>query len=141
MAAPFYPESPRHLIRTGRLAEARTILHAVRVDPVDSKIEQEIFDIVSAIRLESRKPPPSFWKIMTTRDELHTQHRIFLGAGVQIMQKFTGIDFISTYAPEMFSLAGYTGNRPALLAGGNFFGYTVSLALAIFLSDRVGRRV
>jgi MFS family permease len=77
---------------------------------------------------------------MTTRDELHTRRRILLGARVQIMQKFTGIDFIFTYAPEMFSLAGYTGNKPALLAGGNFFGYTASLALAIFLSDRIGRR-
>lgn len=140
MATPFYPESPRHLIRTGRVAEARKILYAVRINPVDSEIEREIFDIVSAIRLEARKPPPSFWKIMTARDELHTRRRIFLGAGVQIMQKFTGIDFISTYAPEMFSLAGYTGNKPALLAGGNFFGYTASLALAIYLSDRVGRR-
>jgi hypothetical protein len=140
MAAPFYLESPRHLIRTGRVAEARNFLYAVRIEPVDSEIERKMLDIVSAIRLEARKPPPSFWKIMTTRDELHTRRRIFLGAGVQIMQKFTGIDFISTYAPEMFSLAGYTGNKPALLVGVNFFGYTASLALAICLSDRVGRR-
>jgi MFS family permease len=56
------------------------------------------------------------------------------------MQKLTGIDFIATYAPEMFSLAGYGGDKPALLAGGNLIGYTASLALAIYLADRVGRR-
>jgi len=56
------------------------------------------------------------------------------------MQKLTGIDFIATYAPEMFTLAGYSGDKPALLAGGNLISYTASLALAIYLSDRFGRR-
>jgi MFS family permease len=107
---------------------------------VEIEIERELAEIVAAIRLEARKPTPSFWKIMASSDELHTRRRILLGAGVQIMQKFTGIDFISTYAPEMFSLAGYTGNKPAILAGCNFFGYTASLATAIYLADRVGRR-
>jgi Sugar (and other) transporter len=128
------------LIRTGRLEEAREILFRARIDPVEGEIEREIAEIVAAIRLEARKPSPSFWKLMTNSDELHTRRRILLGAGVQIMQKFTGIDFISTYAPEMFSLAGYTGNKPAILAGCNFFGYTASLALSIYLADRVGRR-
>ena len=40
----------------------------------------------------------------------------------------------------MFSLGGFKGNMPALLAGGNFFPYIASLALAIYLADRVGRR-
>ena len=40
----------------------------------------------------------------------------------------------------MFALGGFTGNEPALLAGGNFISYIFSLALAIWLSDRLGRR-
>ncbi|OJJ45852.1 hypothetical protein ASPZODRAFT_98807 [Penicilliopsis zonata CBS 506.65] len=140
VASSFYPESPRHLVRTGRIEEARQILHRARIHPVDSEVEREIAEIVAAIQLEASEPEPSYWQIMTRRDKLHTRRRILLGGGVQVMQKFTGIDFISTYAPEMFELAGYTGNKPALLAGGNFFGYTASLALAIYLADRVGRR-
>ncbi|KAJ5706561.1 hypothetical protein N7488_006362 [Penicillium malachiteum] len=139
-ATPFYPESPRHLIRIGKLKEAREILQRVRVKVPESQIENELAEIVGAIRLEANQPPASLWTIMTTSDKLHTRRRILLGAGVQVMQKFTGIDFISTYAPEMFTLAGYTGDKPSLLAGGNFFGYTASLALAIYLCDRVGRR-
>ncbi|RAO72424.1 uncharacterized protein BHQ10_008436 [Talaromyces amestolkiae] len=140
VAASFYPESPRHLIRIGRFTEGREILYRARLNPIETEIERELAEIVAAIRLEARKPAPSFWKIMASSDELHTRRRILLGAGVQIMQKFTGIDFISTYAPEMFSLAGYTGNKPAILAGCNFFGYTASLATAIYLADRIGRR-
>ncbi|KAJ5948081.1 hypothetical protein N7466_001096 [Penicillium verhagenii] len=139
-ATPFYPESPRHLVRIGREAEAREILARARINTEETEIERELAEIVAAIRLEANEPPPSMWKILATRDKLHTRRRIMLGAGIQIMQKFTGIDFISTYAPEMFSLAGYTGDKPALLAGGNFFGYTASLALAIYLCDRLGRR-
>lgn len=56
------------------------------------------------------------------------------------MQKLTGIDFIAVYAPNMFALSGFTGDKPALLAGGNWFGYIASLTLAIWLCDRVGRR-
>ncbi|KAJ5116635.1 hypothetical protein N7456_000983 [Penicillium angulare] len=139
-ATPFYPESPRHLIRIGRLDEARVILQRARINTTDMEVERELAEIIAAIRIEAEQPPPSLWKTMITRDKLHTRRRILLGAGVQIMQKFTGIDFISTYAPEMFSLAGYTGDKPSLLAGGNFFGYTASLALAIYLCDRLGRR-
>lgn len=40
----------------------------------------------------------------------------------------------------MFALSGFKGDKPALLAGGNFIGYTASLALAIYLCDRFGRR-
>ncbi len=53
------------------------------------------------------------------------------------MQKLTGIDFITTSAPEIFGLTGFKGNKPALLISSNFISYTASLALAIYLIDCV----
>jgi MFS family permease len=97
-------------------------------------------EIEDAIRLEASWTSHSFTSMLFEKDRLHTRRRILLGAGIQVMQKLTGIDFIATYAPEMFTLAGYGGNKPALLAGGNYISYTASLALAIYLSDRFGRR-
>lgn len=140
LACPFYPESPRHLLKTGRVEEARTVLQRARLDAEDSKINEELQEILAAIRFEANEAAPSYWTILFKKDKLHTQRRVLLGAGVQLMQKFTGIDFIATYAPEMFALAGYTGDKPSLLAGGNFFNYILSLSAAIYLSDRVGRR-
>ncbi|KAK5123108.1 hypothetical protein LTR85_003306 [Meristemomyces frigidus] len=139
-AVPFYPESPRHLAKQGKLDEARDILLRCRVDPDPIKIDYEMEGIKEALRLEATSAAHSYYSMLFTKDKFHTRRRIILGGGVQVMQKFTGIDFIATYAPEMFTLSGFSGDEPALLAGGNFISYTASLALAIWLSDRVGRR-
>ncbi|KAH9823699.1 low-affinity glucose transporter HXT3 [Teratosphaeria destructans] len=139
-AAPFYPESPRHLARNGQLDEARDILMRCRVDPDPTKIAVELEGIQQALELEAAAEAQTYWTMLTNKGKFHTRRRILLGGGIQVMQKFTGIDFIATYAPEMFSLSGFGGNTPTLLAGGNFISYTASLALAIWLSDNVGRR-
>lgn len=110
------------------------------MNPDASQIKQEIQEIQDAIRLEATSASHGFISMLLTKDALHTRRRILLGGGIQVMQKFTGIDFIATYAPEMFSLGGFTGDKPALLAGGNFISYTASLAVAIYLSDHFGRR-
>ena len=138
--APFYPESPRHRARIGDMEGAREILTQCRVRPDAAAIEAEMRDIVEALRLEAAASSQGYLGMMLTRDRLHTRRRILLGAGVQVMQKCTGIDFISVYAPTMFALSGFTGDLPALLAGFNWFGYIAALALSIVLSDRVGRR-
>lgn len=140
LMVPFYPESPRHLAKTGRLEEARIILERCRLDPQPFLIEQELLEIREAIRLEATSTSRTYTSMIFSRDQLHTRRRILLGAGVQIMQKFTGIDFITSYAPEMFSLAGYGGEKPNLLAGGNLISYTASLAMSIYLIEKVGRR-
>lgn len=137
---PFYPESPRHLAKTGRLDEARTILERCRLDPKPFLIEQELQEIRDAIRLEATSTSHTYYTMIFAKDRLHTRRRILLGAGVQVMQKFTGIDFITSYAPEMFALSGYVGQKPDLLAGGNLISYTASLALSIYLIEKVGRR-
>lgn len=103
-------------------------------------IDQEMAGIKEALRLEATSTAHSFYSMLFVKDKLHTRRRIVLGGGIQVMQKFTGIDFIATYAPEMFTLSGFSGDTPALLAGGNFISYGFSLALAIYLSDRIGRR-
>jgi hypothetical protein len=141
VAIPFYPESPRHLTKIEKHENARQVLKQCRIDATNFKIYQEMVEIEDAILLEASSTSHNFTSMSFTKDRLHTRRRVILGAGVQIMQKLTDIDFISTYAPEMFTLAGYGGDKPALLACGNHVSYTASLALAIYLAGRVGRKM
>jgi len=91
-AVPFFPESPRHLAKQGKLTEARDILERCRVDPDAVKIDYEMEGIKEALRLEATSTAAhSFWSMLTAKDRFHTRRRIMLGGGVQIMQKFTGI--------------------------------------------------
>ncbi|CAN6668378.1 high-affinity hexose transporter Hxt6p [Trichomonascus vanleenenianus] len=133
----FAPESPRYLASVGRFDEAKSVLQQCR-DKED--VEDELLEIQKAILLESDSGEQTWSTIFFKKDELHTRRRLLLGAGVQVMQKLTGIDFIATYAPSMFALSGYDANKSDLLAGGNYISYTASLVLSIYLLDRVGRR-
>ena len=140
VCSPFFPESPRYLTKIGKVDGARKILSQCRTHVDDTLIEQEMLEIKEAIQIEANASTHTYYSMLFKKDKLHTRRRVLLGAGVQIMQKFTGIDFISVYAPTMFSLSGFTGNLPALLAGFNWFGYILALASSIILADRVGRR-
>jgi MFS family permease len=141
-AAPFYPESPRYLAKIGDIDGALEVLTQCRGRGQEGaeKAKEELIDIQNAIKLEAKSATHTYYSMLFCKDDLNTRRRILLGGGVQVMQKFTGIDFIAAYAPEMFALAGFGGDQPALLAGGNLISYTASLAIAIYLCDRFGRR-
>ncbi|KAK9453090.1 hypothetical protein V1511DRAFT_505621 [Dipodascopsis uninucleata] len=139
VCCPFFPESPRHLVQTGHVDSAREVLERCRLHPDAEKIEDEINEILDSIALE-KGAHHTFYSMLFIKDKQNTRRRIILGAGVQIMQKFTGIDFVVTYAPELFTLAGFSGDKSIVLAGCNFIGYFFSLLLAMYLSDHVGRR-
>ncbi|KAI1288685.1 low-affinity glucose transporter HXT3 [Xylaria venustula] len=133
---------PRYLLKHGRADEAQDILERCGSNADHGVILEEIEEIKKVLRLEAETNAErhTYWSMIMKRDKMHTRRRIALGAGVQVMQKLTGIDFITTYAPEIFGLTGFKGDNPALLVGGNFISYSFSLALAIYLIDRVGRR-
>ncbi|KAK9482007.1 general substrate transporter [Lipomyces starkeyi] len=103
-AASFYPESPRYLAMIGNLDGAFSVLQRCRIDNGDQAIENEMRDIEFAIRTEASSTSVSFCGMLFTKDKVHTRRRVLLGAGIQIMQKCTGIDFISVYAPYVCTL-------------------------------------
>ena len=138
---PFAPESARYLASIGQYDEARRILEHCRMDNSPELIDQEMLDIRQAILLEAEADQVGWiGTLFGKQGKLHPRRRMLLGAGVQVMQKLTGIDFISVYAPNMFALSGYSTNMSDLLAGGNFGGYVLALSMSIYLLDRVGRR-
>lgn len=106
VAAPFYPESPRHLARTRRFEEAKEILRQCRPNPTEESIDLELQEIMEAIRIEAKESAHSFISMIWKSDRLHTRRRVALAMGVQAMNKFSGPDVVAAFGPAVFALSG-----------------------------------
>ncbi len=123
-------ESPHWLIMKGREDEARTVLQRVRAPEHD--IDGEIEDVRELSQRES-----------SYRELLKPAVRRALSVGVMlaIFQQITGINTVLYYAPTLLHDAGL-GTSASLLANvGNGIVNVGMTIVAIWLVDRVGRRV
>ncbi|MCU4187000.1 sugar porter family MFS transporter [Acidiferrimicrobium sp. IK] len=125
-------ESPQWLVAQGRDGEARDVLARLR-RPEEVEREIEVLDRNTKAAEEE----------LGSRALLAPKLRGLLTVGVlmAVFQQVTGINTVIYYAPTLLSNAGF-GSSSALLAnvvnGGVNVGMTI---VAIWLLDRVGRRV
>jgi sugar porter (SP) family MFS transporter len=123
-------ESPVWLVNHGRLVEARKVL--TRLRSVDHDVDGEIDDMWS---LRSRTS--------SYRELLQPEVRklVVLGVMLAVLQQITGINTVIYYAPTLLHQAGL-GSSAALLANvGNGVVNVGMTVIAIWLVDKVGRRV
>jgi sugar porter (SP) family MFS transporter len=123
-------ESPVWLITHGRTAEARRVL--VRVRSRDHDVDGEIDEIKS---LGERR---SSYRELLRPD---VRKLVVLGVLLAVFQQITGINTVIYYAPTLLHQAGL-GNSASLLANvGNGVVNVGMTVVAIWLIDKVGRRV
>lgn len=139
----FLPESPRWLIANGKRDEAIEILCKIRGDlsPADPALADEIEQLDAIVEAGNHKRNHLINIILGGRysGKYHLGRRAAMGFSLQLIQQWTGILAIATWAGVLFKLAGFSDYKSAWLAGlVNTFGIFGTAAAALVI-DRFGR--
>lgn len=122
------PESPRFLIRIGKVAAARDILAKIEIASVDEEIE-EIKLSVSITEVKRQ----TLFSLLYIKP-------ISVAFLVAMFNQFSGINAILYYAPRIFELSGLTNSDSmfqSILIGVTNGIFTI---LGLILIDRAGRK-
>ncbi|EGO05363.1 hypothetical protein SERLA73DRAFT_101147 [Serpula lacrymans var. lacrymans S7.3] len=101
----FLPESPRHLLGTGKVEECRRVIAELNSVPVDDPL---VYDLVEeldmAIKLENEGGKATWLECFSTRNALWK--RTLNGMMLQFIQQLNGQNFYYYYGDTFFQSAG-----------------------------------
>jgi len=128
----FLPESPRWLVKQGKIGDARGVLQKIRNTPA---VEDELSEIERSLELTTEQGRLS--------DLLHPSLRaaLIVGLGLAVFQQVTGINTVIYYAPIIIQTAGIPSASGAILTTAGIGLVNVLMTVvSMWLIDRVGRR-
>ncbi|CAL3963897.1 hypothetical protein PZA11_001392 [Diplocarpon coronariae] len=143
----FLPDSPRYFVKRGRLEKASDALSRLRGQPVESEyIQNELAEIIANEEYErSVIPATGFvgsWlacfsgSLWSAKSNLR---RTILGTSLQMMQQWTGVNFIFYYSTPFLQSTGAIGN-PFIISLIFTLVNVCSTPISFYTVERFGRR-
>jgi sugar porter (SP) family MFS transporter len=126
------PESPRYLVRRGRIPEARTVLKRVLGGDVETKIaeiKQSLVGAADKIHLSALKG-----------SALGLKPIVWVGILLSVFQQFVGINVIFYYSSSLWASVGFSTSNSLLITVITSVTNIVTTLIAIALVDRIGRK-
>lgn len=141
------PESPRYFVRKGQLEKATNALSRARGQPPDSDyVRCELTEIVANLEYElSVTPQGSYWSTWTNCfkgglfKSSSNLRRTILGTSLQMMQQWTGINFIMYYSTVFLQSLGTISN-PFLMSLIFSIMLIIGTPFTFYLIEHFGRR-
>ncbi|WVO12859.1 hypothetical protein L204_100467 [Cryptococcus depauperatus] len=141
------PESPRWYVKHGKIEDARAALARVRGQPVESDyIKDEIDEIVANHEYETELIPSetyfSSWAACFSggfRNPQSNLRRTVLGITLQMMQQWTGVNFIFYFGTTFFTDLGTISN-PFFISLITTLVNVCSTPISFWTIERFGRR-
>ncbi|KAG7885591.1 hypothetical protein KL938_000623 [Ogataea parapolymorpha] len=141
------PESPRYYVLKGKLDRAAKVLSRLRGQPVDSDfIQEELAEIVANHEYEkSVIPTRGYWQSWGAcftgglRRASSNLRKTILGTSMQMMQQWTGVNFIFYFGTTFFQQLGTIHNE-FLISMITTIVNVVSTPLSFYTIEKFGRR-
>lgn len=141
------PESPRYFVKRGKIDKATNSLARLRGEPEGSEyIQQELAEIIANHEYELKVIPQgsyiSSWlncfsgSLWNPSSNLR---RTILGTSLQMMQQWTGVNFVFYFGTTFFKDLGTISN-PFLIGLITTLVNVLSTPISFWMIERVGRR-
>ena len=141
MSLQFLPESPRYLIKHGRIAEGTEVLCKLRNLPENHPdLARELNGIIASYEAQKAEAPFQY-KELFQNGKTQTFRRIMLGVFVNAAQQLSGINMVSTYANQILATSfDLSPSMSHLIAACGGTEYALCSIASVLLIEGLGRR-